>query len=170
MKSNSLRKDEDQRTDQYESVKDQVRNQVHEEIQRKSGIDSREKAEIESVAHDLKHEAIHEVAATENEISRARTVGRISQVMDYLFGLVYGLLGLLIALELMGARDSSGFKQFMNAITRPLVAPFRGLMPDPRVGHYQLMISYIIGLIVYGLIHLAVNGLLRLLAERKTSI
>src|SRR5207244_3703258 len=55
MKSNSLRKDEDRRTDQFETVKDQLRNQVHDEINRTSHVDDHEKAEIESVAHELKH-------------------------------------------------------------------------------------------------------------------
>jgi uncharacterized protein YggT (Ycf19 family) len=170
MKSNSLRKDEDRRSDQHETVKGQLRNQVHDEIQRKSDIDAREKAEIESVAHELKRKAIHEVSDTESEIARTRQVARISQVIDYLFALVYGLLGLLIALDLMGARESSGFKRFIDVVTGPLVAPFKGLMPNPSVGHFQLMLSYIIGLIVYGLLHLAVKGLLRLFAERRTTV
>jgi hypothetical protein len=170
MKSNSIRKDEDRKLDQHESVKGQLRDQVHEEIRRGSDIDDREKADIRSVAHDLKHKAIHEVSATESEISRGRIVARISQVIDYVFGLVYGLIGLLIALELMGARQASGFKQFIDTVTWPLVAPFKGLMPDPRVGNFQLMLSYIIGLVVYGLIHLAIKGFLRLTAERRTTI
>jgi uncharacterized protein YggT (Ycf19 family) len=170
MKSNALTKDETRKTDQHETVKDQLRNQVHDEIQKKSRIDDREKSEIESVAHDLKHKAIHEVSATESEIAQSRTAARISQVINYIFGLIYGLLGLLIALELIGARESSGFKQFINVVTAPLVAPFKGLMPDPRVGNYQLMLSYIIGLVVYGLIHLALKGLLRLMAERPTTV
>jgi uncharacterized protein YggT (Ycf19 family) len=170
VKSNSLRKDEDRKSDQHEAVKGQLRNQVHEEIRRRSDIDNDEKAEIESVAQDLKHKAIREVSATETELSRAKQVARTSQVIDYVFGLIYGLLGLLIVLELIGARQSSGFKQFIDTVTSPLVAPFKGLMPDPSVGNFQLMLSYIIGLIVYGLIHLALRGLLRLLAERKTAL
>src|SRR2546422_9114743 len=172
MKSNvnSLKQDEDRRATQHETVKGALRNQVHEEIKQKSDVDEQERAEIESVAHDLKHKAIHEVSATEREIARARQFARISQVVDYLFGLVYGLLGLLIALELMGARQSSGFKQFLDAVTYPLVAPFKGLMPDPRVGNFQLMLSYVIGLIVYGLIHLAIRGLIRLIAQKPTAI
>ena len=76
MKSNSLRKDEDRRSDQHETVKGQLRNQVHDEIQRKSDIDVREKAEIESVAHELKRKVIHEVSDTESEIARTRQVAR----------------------------------------------------------------------------------------------
>jgi uncharacterized protein YggT (Ycf19 family) len=172
MKSNvnSLRQDEDRKATQHETVKGELREQVHEEIKQRSDIDDQEKAEIQSVAHELKHKAIHEVSSTEREIVHARQFARISQVVDYLFALVYGLLGLLIVLELMGARQSSGFKQFLDAVTYPLVAPFKGLMPDPRVGNFQLMLSYVIGLIVYGLIHLAVRGLIRLMAQRQTSI
>jgi uncharacterized protein YggT (Ycf19 family) len=170
MQPNSLRKDEDRKTDQHETVKGQLRSQVHEEIKRKSNINNEEKAEIESVAQELKHKAIREVSTTETELSRAKNVARTSQVVDYLFGLVYGLLGLLIILELIGARQSSGFKRFVDTVTYPLVAPFKGLMPDPSVGNFQLMLSYIIGLIVYGLIHLAVRGLMRLMVERKTTV
>jgi uncharacterized protein YggT (Ycf19 family) len=170
MNSNSLRKDEDRRTDQHENVKGALRNQVHDEIRRTSDIDDGEKARIQSVARDLKHKAIREVSATEGEISRARQVARVSQVVNYLFGLIYGLLGLLIVLELLGARESSGFKSFIDKVTWPLVAPFRGLMPDPSVGNFQLMLSYIIGLVVYSLVHLAVNGLLRLMVQRRTEV
>jgi uncharacterized protein YggT (Ycf19 family) len=170
MKSNTLKKDEDRRTNQHETVKGQLRNQVHDEIKRSSDIDEREQAEIESVAHELKHRAIHEVSTTEGDLLRARQSARISQVVNYVFGFVYGLIGLLIVLELIGARESSGFKQFINSVTWPLVAPFKGLMPDPRVGNFQLMLSYIIGLVVYGLVHLAIRGLLRLAAERQTTV
>lgn len=170
MKSNSLRQDDERRTEQHEAVKGELGSQLRNEIKKKSESDNREKAEIESVAHELKEKAIHEVSATESEIARARTVARISQVIDYLFGVIYGLIGLLIVLDLIGARESSGFKQFINVITAPLVAPFRGLMPDPRFGNFRLMLSYIIGLIVYGLLHLAVRGLLRLATERQTTV
>ena len=70
----------------------------------------------------------------------------------------------------MGARQSSGFKRFLDGATSPLLGPFRGLMPDPTLGSMQLMLSYVVGLVVYLLLHLAVNGLLRLFAQRKESI
>jgi hypothetical protein len=170
MKSNSLRKEENRRTDQHEAVKGQLRDQVHDEITRKSDITTQENAELDSVAHELKHKAIREVSVTESEISRGRQLARLSQVINYVFGLIYGLVGLLIALELMGARQSSGFKQFIDTVTMPLVAPFKGLMPDPSIGSFQLKLSYIIGLAVYVLLHFAVKGLLRLFVQRQTTI
>ena len=170
MKTNTLRKDEDRRTDQHETVKEQLRDEVHDEIKRESDTTDQEKAEIQSVAHELKHKAIKEVATTEGEISRGRQMARVSQVINYLFGIIYGLLGLLIALELMGARQSSGFKQFIDAVTAPLITPFKGLLPTPSAGNSQLMLSYIIGVAVYGLVHLALRGLLRVMAERQTAV
>ena len=95
---------------------------------------------------------------------------RVSQVGDYVFFVIYGLIGLEIVLQLLGARHASGFKRLLDTVTWPLLGLFRGLMPDPAVGSMQLMLSYIVALVVYILLHMALNGLLRLFAQRKSSI
>jgi len=43
-------------------------------------------------------------------------------------------------------------------------------MPDPTVGSMQLMLSYVVGLVVYMLLHMAINGLLRMFAQKKATI
>ena len=91
-------------------------------------------------------------------------------MVDYVFFVIYGLIGLEIALELFGARQASVFKRFLDAVTFPVLAPFRGLMPDPTLGSAQLMLSYVVAMVVYVLLHWALNGLLRLFAQRKASI
>ena len=83
---------------------------------------------------------------------------------------IYGLIGLEIILELLGAREGAGFKQFIDVLTAPLLAPFRGLLPAPSVGPMQLMLSFIFALVVYMFLHLAINGLLRMAAHRKLSV
>jgi hypothetical protein len=50
------------------------------------------------------------------------------------------------------------------------LAPFNNLMPSIGRGSFQLRLSYVFALIVYVLLHAAINGLLRLLAHRKTVI
>jgi ABC-type amino acid transport system permease subunit len=40
-------------------------------------------------------------------------------------------------------------------------------MPDPAIGSFQLMLSYVLALVVYFLLHSAVKGLFRLLARRS---
>jgi uncharacterized protein YggT (Ycf19 family) len=94
----------------------------------------------------------------------------VSQIVDYVFYVIYGIVGLEIILELLGARESAGFKKFVDALAAPLLAPFEGLMPDPQAGPFRLMLSYITALVVYLLLHLAVNGLLRMFAHRKVAV
>jgi len=97
-------------------------------------------------------------------------VARVSQIVDYAFYLVYGIISLEIILELLGARDSAGFKQFVDTIAAPFLVPFRGLMPDPSNGPFRLMLSYVMALVAYLLLHLAVNGLLRIFVHRKVAV
>ena len=66
---------------------------------------------------------------------------RLSQVGDYVFFVIYGLIGLEIVLQLFGARQASGFKRALDSVTLPLLGPFRGLMPDPALGSMRLMLS-----------------------------
>jgi hypothetical protein len=43
-------------------------------------------------------------------------------------------------------------------------------MPSPGVGNFRVMLSYIVALVVYLLLHMAVNGLFRLFVYRKTVV
>ena len=166
-----LAADEAQRIAQHEAVKGQVREKVHAEISRSADAQvPAARGEAEALAANMERKAVRDVAATEAELERGHAVARVSQVVDYLFYLAYGIIGLEIALDAIGARESAGFKQFIDAIASPLVAPFRGLMPTPGIGPFRFMLSYIVALIVYLLLHLAVNGLLRLFIHRKTAV
>ena len=133
-------------------------------------ITSADRAREAAAAAEMKRNALNEVAATERELAVGRSVARGSQVIDYLFYLVYGIVGLATVLAAIGARQSAGFTQFVNTISWPFVAPFRGIMQDPAVGSGRFMLSYVVALAAYVLLHLAVNGLLRLFAQRKTAV
>jgi uncharacterized protein YggT (Ycf19 family) len=170
MKPDRVAADESRRIAQHERIKHELEQDVHAHIAqeaRASGPD--QQAELGSVAADLKRRATAEVRESEAELARARGLGRVSQVLDYFFFLVYSLIGLEIGLELFGARQSSGFKQFLDSVTAPLLGPFRGLMPDPALGSLQLMMSYVVALLVYMLLHRALKKLLQLFASRQTS-
>jgi len=170
-KNDTIRADEQRKIEQLEQVKREARDEVHREIkERTDRVEPRDQEQVEGIAREMKQQAVREVAMSAAELERARVVARVSQVIDYLFYLVYGLVGLQIALEMLGARESSAFKQLMNAVTLPFLAPFKGLMPDPALGSSQLMLSYVIGLVVYILVHLAINGALRLFVSRKMGI
>lgn len=163
--------DESERVARHEAIKDGVRSEVGSEIKRHAEqLDNHEQARVAAVGEDFKKKALDEVVSTEAEIERARGIARVSQIIDYFFFLIYGIIGLEIILELFGARDGNAFRQFIATISSPLLRPFRGLFFDPGVGVFQLRLSYIVALIVYLLIHLSINGLLRMLAQRKTTI
>ncbi len=171
MDTHNLAADDARRVSQHEQIKGKLGDEVHERIAQKASTSSpAEQAEVESVAAGLKHRATAEVAETETELGRARRMTRVSQVVDYVFYVIYGLIGLEFALALFGARQASVFKRFLDAVTLPVLGPFRGLMPDPGVGSMRLMLSYVVALVAYLLLHLAVNGFLRLFAQRKSVI
>ena len=155
----------------HENIKQEVRGQVQQEIAQGAAQPNPEiSSEAHAVGHHLKERAINDVVRTESELTRARVMARVSQVIDYLFGIIYGIIALEIILDLAGARQSSGFKNFLDNLAAPLLAPFNGLMSDPAKGAYRLKLSYIVALVVYGLLHLAVTGLLRLVAQRRATI
>lgn len=168
---NKLAEDESRRLDQHEAVKDRVGTDVRSEIASRAEVETpTDRARAGEAAGSMKDKAYGEVADTEAEIGRSRAAARVSQVIDYLFYLVYGIIGIEIILELLGARDSAGFKRFMDAVSAPFLAPFTGLMRDFSSGPFRVMLSYVVALIVYLLLHLAVNGFLRMLAHRKVAV
>lgn len=164
-----LQKDANQRTAQHEMVKGKVRDEVRGEIAQ-SAQQVGPSRSVDTVAGDLKTKAIKDIYSDEADLARGKTMARVSQIVNYIFYVLYGVIGLQIVLELLGAREQNPFKQFLNTVTTPFLAPFKGLLSDPAIGSMQLMISYIIGLFVYFLFHLAVRGLLRLLAYKKATV
>jgi uncharacterized protein YggT (Ycf19 family) len=170
-KDANLATDEARRIAQHESVKGRVRETVHDEIAQEADRASAvERASAGRLADSLKQRAVHEVESTEWELERSKAVARASQVVDYLFYLLYGVIGLEIVLDALGARQSAGFKQFIDALAAPFLAPFRGLMLEPGIGRFRFMTSYVVALAVYLLLHIAINGLLRLFVHRKTAV
>ena len=166
-----LASDEERRRREHDAIKSDVGQRVHDDVVREARVpEPVDRDRAEALAGSLKQKAVREVAETETHIERGAAAARISQIVDYLFFLIYAVIALAILLEALGARESAGFAQFVDAITTPFLAPFRGLLRDPQVGTYQFMVSYVVALVVYGLLHLAVNGALRMVAHRKTEV
>ena len=162
--------DEARRIAQHERIKEQVERDVHSGIAREAEAPAdTDRVRYESVAAGLKRKAADEVVETERDIDRARTASRVLQVVDYVFFLVYSLIGLEIVLDLLGARQSSGFKRFLDAVTMPLLAPFKGLLPNPSVGSVQLMLSYVAALAVYAILQQAIRRLVRMFTGRPAN-
>src|SRR6266478_3403910 len=173
MDDNKLASEEARRSVQHESVKSQVEGDVNAEIADRAsqGPPPGEGRKIEQVASQFRAKAVDEVVDTEREVGRSRTLARVSQVVDYIFFIIYALLGMRFLLALLAANSSAGFVQFIVTVTDPFYSPFRGIVASPTAGGgHTLMMPLVIAIIVYVLLHLGINGLLRIVAHRKTSV
>lgn len=172
MEDNKLYIEEQRREVQHADVKARVINEVNSEI-----VSEAERAmpqdqeQVRQVAEDLRGKAVREVAQAEREVTVARGVARVSQIVDFGFFLIYGLLALRFLLSLMAAKSSAGFVQFIRGATAILYGPFQGIVPSPSLeGGFTLALPILLALLVYALLHGVINSFLRLLAHRKTSI
>lgn len=172
MNDQLLQNDESRREAQHAAIKAQVVNEVNAEIANQSEVQSPEvQPEIRRVAEEFRGKAVNEVVQAEREVERARGVARLSQFLDYGFFLIYGLLSLRFLLSLMAARSSAGFVQFIGTVTDIFYGPFRSIVPSPSIeGGFTLAMPVLVAILVYALAHAMINGFLRLLAHRKTTL
>ena len=173
MEDDKLALEEARRAAQHEAVKSQVEGEVQAEISDHAARTAapNESQRIHQVAGEFRSKAVDEVIDTEREVQRPRGLARVSQIIDYIFYVIYALLGMRFILALMAARSTAGFVQFIVAVSNPFYMPFRGIVASPRTdqGH-TLLLPVVVALISYVILHLLILGLLRMLAHRKTEI
>ncbi|HSJ23325.1 MAG TPA: YggT family protein [Longimicrobiales bacterium] len=143
------------------------------EVERRAGDERR--LRDEPVAEDRRvadrRAALEEQRARERDASRERrayVVARVMMGVDYLFALLYALLGVRFVLSLLGASETAGFVQFINGMTQPFYAPFAGIVARPAVNGGFLDFPILIALLAYALLHMAVRGLLKLMISPRT--
>jgi uncharacterized protein YggT (Ycf19 family) len=172
MEDRNVAADDVRRVAQQKATASAVAKDVNDDIatsaeQRGAGESDR----IERVASDMRSSAISDAAGQNREVTRARSTARVSQVIDYGFYLVYGLLTIRLALTLLAANASNGFVQLINNVTDPFYALFRGIVSSPTAqGGHTLAVPIIIAIGVYALLHFAINGFLRMMVHRKTAV
>lgn len=125
---------------------------------------------VRELGHEVHNDAVDRIAVEHRRRLRESPLARVQQVVNYLFGLLYGIIALEIILELFGARDSNPFKHFLDIVTGPFLAPFRSILPIAKSGAGQLIPGFLVALGVYALIHVAVHKLLTMLARPRTSL
>jgi hypothetical protein len=173
MSDDKLAIEEARRAAQHESVKSQVEGEVQAEISERAAQQPapQESHKIDQVAGQFRAKAVDEVIDTEHEVQRSRGLARVSQVVDYIFYVIYALLGMRFLLALLAARSTAGFVQFVVAVSNPFYEPFRGIVASPSTdGGHTLLLPIVVAMIAYLLFHLLINGLLRMFAHRKTAI
>src|SRR6266480_6623434 len=106
MDDDKLAIEEARRAGQHGSVKAQVEGEVQAEIAEHAAQSPPAQAEkIDQLAGDFRAKAVNEVVQSEREVGRGRVAARISQVIDYLFFVLYALLALRFLLALLAAKS-----------------------------------------------------------------
>jgi len=171
MNDDKLARDETQRSVNYEAIKSGVKSEVAAEVAADANSRSlQQEQHVEGMADNMRKQAITEIEESDDEIRRGRAVARISQVVDYIFFLIYGLLAIRLLLALFAARSGNTFVEFIRTVTDPIYAPFKGIVPSFSNEGFTLALPLIVAIVVYMLLHLAINGLLRMFVHRKVAI
>jgi uncharacterized protein YggT (Ycf19 family) len=172
MQDRKVAADEARRVARHEATTSSVAQDVDADIAARADHGNAEEGvRLDRVASDMRTSAIDDAAGQGREMSRARGIARLSQVVDYIFFVLYGLLAVRLVLALLAARASNGFVQFINAVTDPFYALFRGIVSSPSAeGGYTLAVPIIIAIGAYALLHFAINAFLRMLVHRKTAV
>lgn len=71
------------------------------------------------------------------------------RVIAYLTGLIQGLLLVRVFFRAIGANPVAPAAQWVYTLSEPLIAPFAGLLPDPRAGDYVLELTTLFAVVVY---------------------
>lgn len=171
MEDNKVAVGEARREVLHNTMKSQVDRDVNADIAERAEHATRTEGQrMDQVAEKFRGKAIDEVLGTDREAGRARSLTRMSQVVDYVFYTIYTLLAIRLVLALIGANASNGFVQFIQAITNPVYAMFRGIVASPTAEGFTLALPIIIAMLAYLVLHMGVKALLRLIAHRKTEI
>src|SRR3989338_9471070 len=85
----------------------------------------------------------------------------IALLINIVTNLVEGLLGLRIILKLFGASTVAPFVRWIYETTQPLLAPFIGMFPSPKLSEgFVIEFSALFALIVYAFIGFLATELL----------
>lgn len=123
------------------------------------------------VAMPAAEESLMTTSSTVAMPGRPRGLARLSQFINFLFWVLYTLLGIRLLLVFFSANSWAGFVRFIDTVTNPFYAPFRGIVASqPIAGGFTLAVPIVIAIVVYALLHLAINKLVWVLAYRRTAI
>ena len=93
-------------------------------------------------------------------MGRHRAASALSAVVNFVFAIIYTIIGLRIVLEFIGANEANRFKAFVDRLSAPLLAWFDGLLPNLRIDTFVLPLSFLFALVVYALVHYGIRRIL----------
>jgi uncharacterized membrane protein len=136
------------------------------------------KQERDEVAVDRRQETVVSqqpgYAASEQvtrDVAAERRMGmsQVNQILFTILSILEIMLGLRFVLKFIAANAASGFAAFMYGITKPLIAPFVGLVSTPKSGGTILEVTTLIAMAVYALLFWIVVRVIRVLVDRPSA-
>lgn len=113
------------------------------------------------------------VSVTEQRDRLAAQAARfrwISGLVALIFGTLETLILARIVLKLLNANPDNGIIRFIYGFTRPFVAPFLTILPEPTFGNGSVLeLSSIVAFFAYMLVGVGIERFLRLLILRPPS-
>jgi uncharacterized protein YggT (Ycf19 family) len=103
-------------------------------------------------------------ARYERAVGRHRAVGAVSAAVNFVFAIIYTIVGMRIVLEVIGANEGNRFKAFVDRLSAPLLGIFDGLLPNLRFENFVLPLSFVFALVVYALVHYGIRRILYAIA------
>lgn len=172
MQDTKVGDDDARQAAQHNAVKSKVESRVNAEISNQASVPTSDgQSRVADVAGKMRDKAVDETVSGERALGRARTTARGSQFLDYVFYVVYTLLAIRFVLALMAAQSANGFVRFINTLSSPFYAPFRGIVPSQSAdGGFTLVVPILVAIVAYVILHVAINGALRMVGQRKTEI
>jgi len=112
----------------------------------------------------------HGTVTRESAVTRTRASSMWPNLIYTVFSVIVAIIAIRVIMKLFRADPSAPFAQFFYGLTQPLVAPFRGLFPNPALGGgVQLEINSLFAIVIYALIGWVLVRLFMLARSRSTA-
>ncbi len=99
------------------------------------------------------------------------TLESILLLANAIFGFIEFVVGLRVILKLFGANPLVPFSQWVYETSAPLIAPFQGIFPAPKLsGGFVIEFSSLFALLVYAFVSYAVVEFVGYLSRRAELI
>lgn len=111
-----------------------------------------------------RYEPVRAVEEEPREKPAQKAGWKLESIVYWIGGIIEALLGIRVALSLLGANQGNPFAQFIYSVTYPFVAPFYGLFSTTfQSGVSRLELEALTAMVVVALITWAVAALIHIL-------
>jgi YggT family protein len=128
-------------------------------------IDRRKKVVVQQHGDHVHEEQV----VRDINLEYRESIYKVVQFVWLLFGGLEGLLGIRMALKLIGANPGSWFAALVYQLSDLFLWPFQNLTVNPAFGNFVLEITTLIAMLVYALIGWALVRLIWVLFYRRPS-